>query len=74
MIGESANTRGVILDLGEGSIDRAESVARLVLSGKPPPDYADAIDSLTAGFVKLLAENKKLSDANEALKLRLVSM
>lgn len=73
MTGDSAD-RVTVLRLGEGSIERAEAVARLVLSGKPPPDYADAVDDLTAGFVKLLAANEKLSNENEALKLRLVSM
>jgi len=73
MTGDSAD-RVTVLRLGEGSIERAEAVARLVLSGKPPPDYADAVDDLTAGFVKLLAANEKLSNENEALKRRLVSM
>jgi hypothetical protein len=73
MTGDTSS-RGTVLSLGDGSLDRAEAVARLVLSGKPPLDYADAVEDLTAGFIKLLAKNKKLSEENEALKRRLVSM
>jgi hypothetical protein len=73
MIGDTSDkVKG--LGLGEGSLGRAEAVARLVLSGRPPLDYADAIEDLASGFVVLSTKNKKLSDENEALKRRLISM